>query len=397
MNKIVLYLVLIVVMLSYEQVYGQWEFTKCPTTNDLNAIYLLGNGSGWIVGDKGTILRKTGNKWLKNETPTEENLHAVAFNDDNDGWAVGSNGTIIHFNGTVWTIVNCPTKRDLYSISFNDTKSGVAVGELGTILVYEDGIWKSRESKIRGDLFSVNFKNKNAWLGGGLECVGVPIIQMANNKGQITLNKYKSDATINSIAFLSPENGWAAGSQSTLLHFNGIDWERPLIQDKFSSLRSIFFSDINNGISVGYGGTILTFKDNVWTSESISTEQDLNSTAICDSIYYAVGNQGTILTKCFKTDPYNASITNKEPLDVKLYPNPCDDELNMLLRSDYDFNLVHITLTSASGQVVAEKDLNAIRGSSKFTLETKVLANGLYFIQVKCGTRTSVNKIIISH
>jgi photosystem II stability/assembly factor-like uncharacterized protein len=397
MKNIAAYLTLIASLLISGQVKGQWAVEKCPTKYDLNSISYSSDGTGWIVGDKGIILMKSDVNWKLIESPTEENLYSLTFNDKNDGWAVGSNGVIIYYNGKIWQKVESPSKWDLYSVSFNTMKKGIAVGEHGTILFYDNGRWGLHENKFRGKLFSASFAGDDVWIGGGLECVRFPIIQMTSNKGNLSVNSFKSDAMINSVSFLNPDEGWAAGSPSTILHYNGKSWEVPVTTEKFSSLRSIFFSDINNGISAGYGGTIMIYKNNIWSKESFSTTEDLNSVTISNGIYYAVGNNGTIIKKDYNNSNNRYLDPNAMEMGIEIFPNPCDERLNISLNFENHAEKVRLILTSTSGKSVMEKEHSLINGNSECFLSTDALANGLYLLQIVNGSKSFISKIMVSH
>lgn len=397
MKNMAAYLILIAGLLISGQVKGQWIIEKCPTKYDLNSISYSSAGTGWIVGDKGTILMKSGEDWNLIESPTEENLYSLTFSDKNNGWAVGSNGVIIYYNGKNWQKVGSPSKWDLYSVSFNTQKKGIAVGEHGTILLYDNGKWELHENKIRGNLFSASFADNDVWIGGGLECVRFPIIQMTNNKGNLYINSFKSDAMINSVQFMNPDEGWAAGSPSTILHYNGKYWEVPVTTEKFSSLRSIFFSDINNGISAGYGGTIMIYKNNNWSKESFSTTEDLNGVTISNGIYYAVGNNGTIIKRVYNDGNSSNINPNAMEMGIEVFPNPCDERLNIYLNIDNPTDKVRLILTSTSGKIVMEKEHSLLNGYSECFLSTGALANGLYLLQVVNGNKSFISKIMVNH
>ncbi|HQG76863.1 MAG TPA: YCF48-related protein [Bacteroidales bacterium] len=381
----------------FKQISGQWIAEKCPTKDNLNSISFSDDGTGWIVGNKGSILMKSSDGWKLIESPTAENLYSVTITDKNNIWAVGAKGTIIHFNGERWERMDSPTKWNLYSVSFNNRKKGLAVGEHGTILLYDNGKWELHENKLRANLLSANCIDNYLWIGGGLECVKFPIIQMPDNKKNLSVNYFNSDAIINSIMFLNPAEGWAVGSPSTILHYTGTTWETPVIPEKFPSLKSVFFSDIYNGISAGYGGTIMIFKNNAWTKESHSTNEDLNGVSIINGIYYAVGNKGTILKRDYNKGNNTSDIPGENATGIEIFPNPCDDKVNILLNFNNPADKVDIIITTTSGKIIMEKEHRLIQGNSELVLSTDALANGLYLLQVVNGNRSFLNKILVNH
>ena len=65
--------------LSSLSVFGQWLPVSSGTTNNLNGAYLLGSGTGFVVGDAGTILKTTdaGATWAPLTSGTTTTLHGV--------------------------------------------------------------------------------------------------------------------------------------------------------------------------------------------------------------------------------------------------------------------------------------------------------------------------------
>ena len=103
-------------LLGLGTVQAQWSLEKCPTRNNLNGISFVGINSGWIVGDKGTILFKKESDWKEYQKPTSENLYGIFMLNESEGWAVGANGTIIRFDGKNWKPIVSPTKKNLLNL-----------------------------------------------------------------------------------------------------------------------------------------------------------------------------------------------------------------------------------------------------------------------------------------
>ena len=62
-------------------VFGQWFPVDSGTTTTLNRAYLLDSGTGFVVGDTGTILKSTdlGATWVPLSSGTTRALHDVSF------------------------------------------------------------------------------------------------------------------------------------------------------------------------------------------------------------------------------------------------------------------------------------------------------------------------------
>jgi photosystem II stability/assembly factor-like uncharacterized protein len=409
------------VVCNSKMVHAQWITETCPTNCNLNAIAVTRSGSYWIAGDFGTILYKSEGDWKSYPKTTPENLYSICFISGDNGWAVGAKGTILHFDGEKWENYPSPTKNDLYSVSFSDKENGNAVGKSGTILLYRSGSWILVENNNRGDFNATTYENNAIWLGGGLECVGFPIIKIQNENNSLpSLSRTtESFATIKSIFFLNSSNGWAVGSPSALLHYDGQSWRDYKSDEKFPSLNYVCFSeDERSGISVGYNGTILSFSKDKWIKEISGITQNLKSAVIDENNVYVVGDLGTIICKKLRISNETSSAneivtlnnklipnaknnstlsTDNEPIKFQLLPNPCDDFLNIKLIYGNSFTKGTLIVNNINGQLVLQKVIGFTDSNNTQTLETEGFANGVYMLIILSEGKSSTNKFIVNH
>src|SRR6266516_2181188 len=129
------YLTLLLVFYASLTAFGQWFPVSSGTTNNLNGSYLLGSGTGFIVGDAGTILKTTdaGMTWSPLISGTTTPLHHVYFFDGSQGVAVGEQGLILRTTdgGAGWQSVASGVKDALRSVSFSSA-NGIAGGDSQT-------------------------------------------------------------------------------------------------------------------------------------------------------------------------------------------------------------------------------------------------------------------------
>ena len=94
---------------------------------------------GYVVGDKGTILRTLngGRTWVKARSPVTNTLNRVDFTNDKNGWIVGSKGTVLRSfdKGQTWTKMDSITSNSLYGL-YMTKKYGWSVGKDGVIIKY---------------------------------------------------------------------------------------------------------------------------------------------------------------------------------------------------------------------------------------------------------------------
>src|SRR5664280_3833936 len=84
-------------------------------------------------------------------------------------------------------------------------------------------------------------------------------MKIQNDQSGKVANSIKLPATITGLAMINPEEGWAVGSPSIIMHFDGNNWNKADLDFSYPSLRSVFFSNGNNGITAGYSGTVLIY------------------------------------------------------------------------------------------------------------------------------------------
>lgn len=78
--------------------------------------------------------------------------------------------------------------------------------------------------------------------------------------------------------------------------------------------------------------------------------------------------------------------------NLTIYPVPANNELVMELDGIEDYN---VSLFNSLGQKIAVK--SNIESSSKMTLNTESLSNGIYFVTLDNGSRKETKRIIVSH
>jgi photosystem II stability/assembly factor-like uncharacterized protein len=75
-----------------------WSNPLIETDAKLTDIEFVGPDTGWIVGEKGTVLYTVngGTDWVAQPTPTESSLLGITILDDPSvGWIVGEQGLLL--------------------------------------------------------------------------------------------------------------------------------------------------------------------------------------------------------------------------------------------------------------------------------------------------------------
>jgi len=141
-----------------------WNGDQDYPSGGYNAIFMLDNLNGWIVGDGGIIAHtENGWNWSEQINPDTHTLYDVFFLNTNEGWAVGLGSQILHTanGGNNWTI-NIFGDIQLNAVHFTSTTNGYVVGNSKTLLKYGEilGTGNAIVETLQFDIFPNPTKNK---------------------------------------------------------------------------------------------------------------------------------------------------------------------------------------------------------------------------------------------
>lgn len=241
---------------------GSWNtITPPPGPYALKSVFMVSSNEGWAVGEQVTSPYPTGiilhytvtggvGTWAVFPAPSSpfaiHGLNSVFMLSQNEGWAVGDNATILHYTVTggvgTWNLVTVSgspglsSDANLTSIFLLTPTSGWAVGGIqatgsfsaGPVIIYWDG---------------------TKW-----ETVATPTIPGGMSP------KGHTSATLKSVFFSAPNDGWAVGFPgklvATILHWDGVSWEHVTLSPALLGqippiLSSVYMTSETNGWVVG--------------------------------------------------------------------------------------------------------------------------------------------------
>ncbi|MBI4811211.1 MAG: hypothetical protein HY800_07210, partial [Ignavibacteriales bacterium] len=244
-----------------------------------------------------------GGVWDTQSTSVLSTLNAVDFLDGTTGVAVGDSGVILYtFNrGETWNTLTSITNSKLSDIKFYPPMTGIIVGEEGTILRSTTGglDWTSVTFNPIYKWTSLQFIDKDTVIVVG-DSAGLGRMAKSTDAGQTWYVPHiEPFVSFNSIYFVSPRIGYAAGRLGTVIATDdyGTTWRirRPPLRVDY---QSIYFVSDSLGWVVGKNGTIAKTKDGARTWEILAscTDRDLYDVQFNSSnIGWVVGNNGAIL------------------------------------------------------------------------------------------------------
>jgi len=274
-------------------------------------IFLV-QGTGFIVGEAGTILKTTdlGATWAPLTSGTTTTLHGVYLFDPDEGVAVGEKGLILRTTdgGAIWQTVRSGVKDSLRSVSFSGV-NGICGGDSQTILYSTDSgaSWQIGQTGFFGGGFpgahmlsaTLGFvAGQNSifqpWVGAttdGAASWAFQAFYFDNNEGGSTDVFFFDQNTGVVSGFVFDGRGAIARTTD-----GGMNWST-LFYDQ--AIEGIDFPTTDIGFAVGWAGRILNTTDSgvTWSDETSGTSANLNDVAFGGNALtgIAVGESGTIL------------------------------------------------------------------------------------------------------
>jgi len=174
------------------------------------------------VGDNGEILTTTdtGNTWVVTHVGAQ-NLRALSIIDPDTAWAVGDKGTLLKKSGNTWSAMSALSNDNLTSIHFLDPEDGV-IGTNGAFYFYDSGAWV--RNPINSNVGAVYYvAPQNVYFAG---TNGNIIEYNPLNCDTLSQDSTYSTQTINSLYFLNANVGYAAGDSgsSFVTYDGGFSW-----------------------------------------------------------------------------------------------------------------------------------------------------------------------------
>ena len=247
---------------------GSWNtVTPPPGSYTLKSVFMVSSSEGWAVGEQlgsphptGIILHYTVTggvgTWAVFPSPSMPPstplppLNSVFMLQANEGWAVGDNATILHYTVTggvgTWNVVvvsgtpSLSPDANLTSIFMLSPTSGWVVGGIQQPLPYP-GAWSAGPVILY-------------WDGAKWEPVATPTMPGGISPTGLT------SATLKSVYFSGPNDGWAVGLPgkllATIFHWDGVAWNQittsPAILGQIPPvLSSVYMTSPNTGWIVG--------------------------------------------------------------------------------------------------------------------------------------------------
>jgi photosystem II stability/assembly factor-like uncharacterized protein len=124
--------------------WGGWEDKSPAISDDLYAIRVNADGSGWAVGDNGRILkREADGNWTAVTSPIGADYRCAFFLNDAEGYFGATNGYIVHLKDGGFSKSRLPSTGTVLGLHLRLDGRGYAVTKAGHIYIRAtDGGWR---------------------------------------------------------------------------------------------------------------------------------------------------------------------------------------------------------------------------------------------------------------
>ena len=231
-------------------------------THYASCIFMRSETEGYIGTSMGRILRTTdgGSTWNVLGGTLLNSINSISFPPTGDiGYCCGNNAWVGTVNSSGITSTQQLAVSDFYSITFPVENEGWLCGGAGIFFHYTGGSWNS-VSLASGSLSSVYFapNTTEGWVvgDGGLlaPCSDGISFGYQTNPDPLLL-------TLNDVFSLDGQHAWIVGDGGRILHTTngGSEWVMEAEGMTTESFQAVFFTSPTNGYAVGTNGTLLKY------------------------------------------------------------------------------------------------------------------------------------------
>ena len=381
------------------------QFTQVhigPAGSSLEAIHLLGSGTGYAAGKDGALLKSIdgGLSWNTLSSGSGAYLFGVSFLDPVTGYTSGGGATLLKTadGGDTWSPLALPFTECAYQVQpMNDTL--VYSGGWGGYFFRStnsgaDWSISSVDPDYQGWIFAMRFLNNDTGYVAGADG---RIYRTVNSGLDWSQQPTPTTNMLRAISFGDAHHGFAAGFFGTLLMTvdAGANWTTVDTGYPGDSYYGVHFTDALHGVLCGgfysggnWQGAIMRTDDGGGTWTRIHTGGPvLNGITISDGHVFAVGVDQTIITDAQSVD-VGAMKTRALPI---AHPNPANEQVFIDLPSgDGPWS---IRVVDARGVLVHDKRMTG----QQAVVEVSGWPTGTYALQVTKDKRHSMGRITVTH
>ncbi len=255
--------------------YDEWELQNpYPTANMLSDISFVNDSVGWIVGERGTILKTTdgGQTWDIQESGTDLWLMNVSFTDENTGFASGNNSMVVYTvdGGENWLRMpgfqwySDPLKS-IYVVNPDTVWFGSWNGQIYGCFNYGSSWKRIAPGGSYMEINSIWFPGNKRGIAAGGSLSGGRFYKVSDDGGETWQSQTINDSIgdITDMVFTSPDTGYLLSEKYMVPVYvyktvdAGATWH-PVYHIIGNNWKKLFFLDNNTGYALTYGAIYKT-------------------------------------------------------------------------------------------------------------------------------------------
>jgi photosystem II stability/assembly factor-like uncharacterized protein len=166
--------------------------------------------------------------WYPVESPTSVLLCAIDFAPDGTGWAVGEAGTVLRYEGQRWQRIPGPGESTRLSYLSALSREELWASELGSPVLhhYQHGRWSTVRLEGHGPLI-LDFHSPRLGYAAGLFGLLYRYDGTHWSRVQTPVLVNDRESHLGAVAVFAPDDVWVGGrSGNFVLHFDGRQWQR---------------------------------------------------------------------------------------------------------------------------------------------------------------------------
>ncbi|WP_165570240.1 T9SS type A sorting domain-containing protein [Chryseobacterium sp. FH1] len=393
---------------------AQWvELNSNFNNNYFHDVYAVTPNDVLVVGSNGLIIKSIdgGMTWQQKVSGTSQTLIKIQFPTQQTGYIIGDQNRLLKTtdSGENWLPIIVEDINTIYSLScinenfiFLSTDKGLVKSENGGVTwTNPNAIPISFSNNV-----SMQFVNKEVgFVGNNLTNLGETNV-VKTTDGGISWESLNTRAPFHFInenigfyyyyGLYKTSNG---GGQFDM----SLEFGRPNLRDIFAVSENTVWGLIDDRALNGDTSTqgiikISTTESGEYTKEvwfDNSFDIDMNS------IHFANENCGYIVGKKYgqskiwkNANGSNTTLDSKEiesQNDIKIFPNPTSDKLNIAIKSQFSKEST-IIISDMSGKLVHNQNYT---GAKKVVINVQNFAKGTYLLTIKNKGQSYSQKVII--
>ncbi|MCG3168055.1 MAG: hypothetical protein POELPBGB_03855 [Bacteroidia bacterium] len=370
----------------------------------------------WIGTYWGGVAKFTNTQWTvytdTNSAMPHYSVRAIAIDEDNTKW-FGTPAGVVKFDGsnfTIYNTTNSPLPSDFVNLIRVDEDDNVWVGTNNGLAKYDGQDWEvftTSNSDIPSNYIqSLEIDDDdNLWIG---TYAGLVFYNTNDDEWEIfnTSNSPIEDNTIYAIGITNNNKIWIR-TFSEVARYNGSNWQ---IYDQYtlglpnSFTRTIPKTEANT-LWVGGDEGLVELHTNQGTIDSATYFNSFNSGLPNNGVITLFADEqknlwaGVSLGNLAVYNPDGVDLTSvNEQLTAgfSLYPNPADEFSNLEFELANNENILFEAFDLSGRKILPDAVKSFHSGNNRYRFQTATLTNGIYFLKLSAGERSSVVRFIVN-